>query len=149
LQPPTDREACTALVYRFYRSLDTRDYAPLDDIFMPDASMTRLGSRHAGLAAIRAALAKRAATLRTRHLISNLLIDTADDGAALGHFSMTVVRAHAAPDAALPLPVRSPWRTSDVQARFERAGSCWRIASLATTSQFEFDPSLPAEKVPA
>lgn len=146
MQPPTDREACTALVYRFYRSLDTHDYAPLDEIFTPNASMIRMGNGHAGLTAIRTALSKRAATLRTRHIISNLIIEPETSGIASGLFSMTVVRSHAAPSATLPLLIRSPWRVSDVKTRFEQMDSGWRIAALSTTSLFEFDPSLPAEK---
>ncbi|CAM3938632.1 nuclear transport factor 2 family protein [Bordetella tumulicola] len=149
MQRPTDREACTALVYRFYRSLDTHDYAPLKDIFTANASMTRMGNGHAGLTAIRTALSKRAATLRTRHVISNLTIDPETNGAACGHLYMTVVRSHASPNATLPLLIRGPWRMSDVKIGFEHTDSGWRIATLSTTSLFEFDPSLPAEEVSA
>lgn len=141
MQSPTDREACAALVYALYLALDTHDYLGLEGLFTPQARMTRLGETHAGLPAIASAFARRPATLRTRHLVCNLLIEDAADG-ALGRFTMTVVRGQAPPGAELPLLVRGPWRVSDVRVRFEQEPAGWRIAALATESQFEFDPAL-------
>lgn len=145
MQPPTDREACAALVHGLYRALDTHDYLGMDSFFTPGARMTRLGEILAGLPAIAAALAQRPAALRTRHLVSNLLIDGKTEGVGLGRFTMMVVRAQAGPASVLPILVRSPWRVSDVDVHFERSAQGWRIASLSTASQFEFDPALQTE----
>src|SRR5262249_46899124 len=103
--------------------------------------MTRLGETLAGVPAILAAFAKRPTDLLTRHLISNLLIETEAEVAS-AHFLMAVVRGRAASDAERPIRVASPWRVSDVKVGFERVSHQWRICHLTTQSQFEFDPSL-------
>lgn len=149
MQQATDREACAALVYRLYRALDTHDYRELDALFSPDAVVSRLGQVHAGLPNITKVFASRPAELRTRHLIGNLLVEPDAAGGAKGSFTMTVVRATASPQAALPLMVRGPWRVSDVEIGFVAGPAGWRIVRVTTASQFEFDPALAGEAVPA
>lgn len=147
MQPPTDREACTALVFGLYLALDTHDYRHLEKLFTPWSRMTRLGETHAGLPAIAAAFARRPESLRTRHLVSNLLVEDAADGAT-GRFTMTVVRGRALPGTGLPILVRGPWRVSDVRVHFEKGAAGWRIVALATEAQFEFDAALDTTEAP-
>jgi hypothetical protein len=138
----TTQEACARVVHLLYDALDRHDYTHLAAIFSADARMHRLGQSNDGLDAIRDAFEKRAVSLVTRHMVSNLLVTETAHGRATGSFYMMVVRAHAELGTPRPIPVASPWRLSQVQVAFAREPQGWRIASLATESQFEFSPRL-------
>ena len=130
---------CAGLVNRLYYALDEHDYTVVDQLFAEDAQFVRLGARLDGVAAIRAAFAKRPRDMATRHVISNAVVTLQSETAATGVFYMLVVRRHGVQaDTPRPIPVPGPWRLSVVRAAFRRTADGWRIARQETESAFEF-----------
>ncbi|MEV7500241.1 nuclear transport factor 2 family protein [Streptomyces sp. NPDC093018] len=124
----TDRTEITALVDRFFRALDAREFTPgwADGFLTPDARMqTPLGTAE-GAAAVRATEEALGRYDRTQHLASGVVADTAE-GTAVGtaRASWNALMVHVHHDATL-------FQVGGVfEATLTRTGDGWRFARMA------------------
>ena len=79
-------------VARLYRRLDDRDYKGIAALMAPGGVWQRQGVALKSEPEILAAMAKRSATLKIHHLLSNMFADIATDGTAMVVGYMLVVR---------------------------------------------------------
>ena len=126
----TDRTEITALVDRFFRALDAREFTPgwADGFLTPDARMkTPLGTAE-GAAAVRATEEALGRYDRTQHLASGVIADTDEgmDGAAgTARASWNALMVHVHHDATL-------FQVGGVfEAELTRTGDGWRFARPA------------------
>ena len=78
------------LVARFYRALDHGTPADVAAVFAPDGEWLRLGERLVGPRAVTEALDKRVPGRRSRHLVSNLLVDAEGEDRIVASYAVTV-----------------------------------------------------------
>ncbi|WP_327231383.1 nuclear transport factor 2 family protein [Streptomyces murinus] len=126
----TDQTEITALVDRFFRALDAREFTPgwVDGFLTPDARMkTPLGTAE-GAAAVRATEEALGRYDRTQHLASGVVADTDEgtDGAAgTARASWNALMVHVHHDATL-------FQVGGVfEAELTRTGDGWRFARMA------------------
>ena len=72
------RADCQEFIARFYHYLDGREYEPLSVLFAPEGLWSRQGKQLHGPVAVLEELRRRPATMVTRHVVSNLIVDIQD-----------------------------------------------------------------------
>ena len=83
---------CRDVVIRAIRALDSRDYDGMAQAFAEDGVWLRGGETLVGPQAVRAALDQRPADLETQHVVANMIIDDASEGAAIVQYNADGVR---------------------------------------------------------
>ena len=123
------------IVPRFFMHLDNQEFDRLADLLAPDGVWHRAGKELRGRAMLLAAMDARGATRRTRHLITNLIVDAIDaDHAEAVFYSTAFVCTDAAPDVIAPMELPSSIGT--YRATFVRMPDGWRIAALKSQMTF-------------
>jgi ketosteroid isomerase-like protein len=123
------------IVPRFFLHLDNQAFDRLAELMAPDGTWYRAGKELRGRAALLQAMDARGATRRTRHLISNLIVDAIDaDHAEAVFYSTAFVHADTAGDAIAPMELPSSIGT--YRATFIRMEAGWRIATLKSQMAF-------------
>jgi hypothetical protein len=123
------------IVPRFFMHLDNQAFDRLADLMAPDGTWYRAGKELHGRAALLQAMDARGATRRTRHLISNLIVDAIDaDHAEAVFYSTAFVHTNTAAEAIAPMELPSSIGT--YRATFIRMPEEWRIASLKSQMAF-------------
>jgi hypothetical protein len=123
---------------RFFWCLDEFRYEELVSLMEPEATWHRQGKVLRGHAQVLAALSERPATMRIRHVITNLFVaDATDDTADIVAY-MTAYRHDDGTDRPMPRTIPGPFRVLLVKGKFRRTGGQWLIAELAATNEFEF-----------
>jgi hypothetical protein len=107
----------------------------------PDASWHRQGKVLRGPAAVLEALGERPATMRIRHVITNLFIADAAEDSANTIAYMTAYRHDDGTERPMPRTIAGPFRVLLVKTRFRRQQDGWLIAEQSATSEFEFQPA--------
>lgn len=125
-----------SVIFRFFLHLDEQEYDQLAQLMAPTGTWLRNGALLKGPEGVREAMRSRPAGFTTRHLITNVIVDVADDDHADATYYMTVF-VHAG-DAKPTGPVKMdvPMHVSVFRQRFMRAPEGWRIAELHGTATF-------------
>jgi hypothetical protein len=123
---------CTRLIVDFARFVDLCEPARCAQLFTEDGVYERRGERIEGRAAIEAALAARAPTRVTRHLVHNVSIERVDDRHARGYSVFTMYGVDGPADAPggvprAPLVVPSPLLAEFLDT-YRLTPQGWRIA---------------------
>ena len=119
----------------FFMHLDNQEFDSLADLMAPDGVWHRAGKELRGRAMLLAAMDARGATRRTRHLITNLIVDAIDgDHAEAVFYSTAFVHTDAAPDVIAPMELPSSIGT--YRATFVRMPDGWRIAAFKSQMAF-------------
>ncbi len=131
-----ERAAERAIV-KLWAALDSKDYEGVATSFADDGVWHRQGKQLAGPAGVRAAMAERPKSARTRHVISNALVDAVDDNNAAMQFYLTVYQHTAEPaDAPPPAPMNVPLTVALSKALLRKGASGWKIRELKSADTF-------------
>lgn len=145
-EPPPDalgrllgEAACTRLVTRYCRHIDTYEDEAVVSLFTPDGVWERPGwPPLCGHDEIRRFLGGRDRTTLMRHVISNCLIDVIDASRARGvsYWTGYVAPSHTTPAPAAP---RGPYSIGEYHDEFMFDGTQWRIARRTMRYVFRAD----------
>jgi len=127
--------AVSDLLHRLFFNLDERRYSQVAELFAPDGVWHRQGEQLQGGADVRRALERRPAQLRTRHLVSNTIIEAAD-GLTSESAHYVLVFAHHADEAMLRLPELQPLQLGVYRARCRHTDGKWEIVELTGQPSF-------------
>jgi ketosteroid isomerase-like protein len=131
-----ERAAERAIV-RLWTALDGADYEGVATSFTDDGVWHRQGKQLAGPAGVRAAMAERPKSARTRHLITNALVDAVDENNAEMQFYLTVYQHTAEPaDAPPPAPMNVQLTVALSKASLRKGPSGWQIRELKSADTF-------------
>lgn len=134
---------CTQAIHRLFFALDRSDHETIVGLFAPDATWFRQGTTLRGHHAIRAALDKRSATQRVRHLVANGFIESQSDAAVRFAAYMIAYRFDDGSVHDGPVPISRPLRLSTLHAELVECDGMLRIADLQLLPEFEFVPEGP------
>jgi ketosteroid isomerase-like protein len=130
----------TQVLHAFFHAMDERRYDDMLAMFTDDCRWLRQGAWLEGRSAVGAALKTRAATIETRHVITNAYVSGLHDGSGEVEVEayMTAYR-HASPTGRdLPM-IRGALRFNLVTTRFRRdTGFDWRVAEQRMVPAFGF-----------
>lgn len=134
LQSPAAETVCelTQCLHAFFSHLDERRYDALVAMFLPQGRWLRQGRWFEGQAAIRATLQARPASMRVRHVISNVLVLPGEGGQLRVDAYMTAYRQLD------PQAVPELFTLSRVSNIFLRQDGAWRLVEQQMEREFEF-----------
>ena len=133
--------ACERLCMAYVRALDVGDMNAAADCFAEGGSMSRPmnpGQLIQGREAVRASLLTRPATLLTKHLATNAMIDVESRDTARGLSYLTMVATTPAPGATPPFNSSGPVYFGEMQDRFVRENGVWKFAERRGSIQIKF-----------
>ena len=126
--------ACERLVYGYARAADFGDSAAAAGFFAADGVLEMPGGkRFAGRDAIRGRLEQQPADQVSRHVITNVLIETAGEGRARGFCYLTLYRGTRTEG---PMPAGVPFVVGHYEDEFVRTDEGWRFAFRRLTFTF-------------
>ena len=121
----------TQRLHAFFNYLDNRRYDDLLGLFLPQGRWLRQGRWLEGHAAIRAALDTRPASMRVRHMISNIVVAQDASGEARVEAYMTAYRQFGDEAPAL-------FRFNLVTNVFRQDRGAWMLAEQQLLPEFDF-----------
>lgn len=122
--------ACERLIHAYVRALDLGEMDAAADCFAEHGSFARPMTPDqviTGREAIRASLHGRPATLLTRHLSTNVMIDVHGPDSATGLSYLTMVSTTPAEGAKPPHESRGPIWFGEMHDRFIRENDVWKF----------------------
>lgn len=129
--------AAERVIVKLWAALDSADFEGVAGSFADDGVWHRQGKQLAGPAGVRAAMAERPKSARTRHLITNALVDAVDENSAEMQFYLTVYHHTAEPaDTPPPAPMNVPLTVALAKASLRKGPSGWKIRELKSTDTF-------------
>jgi hypothetical protein len=131
-----EREVERAIM-AFYHALDSSDFAYLEAILTPDGVWHRQGKALKGAAMIRQAMKERDPGARTRHLVTNLLIDKATESEAEARYYMTAFRADGDPARPKPDKIELPRGIGSYKVKLARVGERWLFSLIDGETAFK------------
>lgn len=124
----------TQQLHAFFRHLDERRYEELAAMFLPEGRWLRQGQWLDGREAILAAMRTRRATMRVRHIISNVVATRRSrDEAEVQAYMTAYRRLEGQPPALFSINL--------VGNVFRRQDGRWMLAEQQLVREFEFDAS--------
>ena len=127
----TAAEAITKLIYTYAERIDAGDFAGVAEVFA-DATLTfeGFGDAVAGREAIEALYARTTrryedGTPRTKHVMTNVMVDVADDGDTASSRSYFTVLQAVPGELALQPVIAGRYRHT-----YTRVGGHWRVATM-------------------
>ncbi len=136
--------ACERLVYTYSRALDRGDMNAAADCFAIDGTFARPmtpDSVIVGREAIRAALMTRPATLLTKHVASNVMIDVDTHDSAHGLSYLTMIATTPPGGAQPPHATSGPLYFGEFLDRFVIDEGAWRFLERRGSIQLKFEPA--------
>lgn len=133
--------ACERLVLEYSRRLDLGDLSGAADCFAVNGTLARPMTPDAvieGREAIRAGLLTRPASLLTKHLATNTMIDVVDRDHATGLSYLTMIATTPAADAKPPFVSAGPLYFGEFRDAFVREDGAWKFASRRGSIQMKF-----------
>ena len=124
----------TQQLHLFFQMLDERRYDDLLEQFAPDGRWLRQGQWLTGRGEIATALAERPATMRVRHVITNIVVSPRAAGEFAVHAYMTAYRQRAEGRPEL-------FRLNLVSCVYRRGGDNWLLAEQQLLPEFDFSQS--------
>lgn len=122
-------------VHLFYLHLDNQAYESLADLMMPDGVWYRGGKELRGRAMLLEALDGRGTGRRSRHLITNMIVDvTVADRAEAMFYSTAFVHVGESQEGVAPMQL--PSSIGAYRGEFARTPQGWRIAALRSKMAF-------------
>ena len=117
--------ACTRLSYEYARAIDFRDYDNFAELFATDGEL-EVGRTLSGRTAIQESLHGRPDELRSRHVITNVLIDVESASSARGTSYLSLYR-HLGPESLdrVPIAFDAPAAIGHYEDRFICEGGIW------------------------
>lgn len=124
------------MIFRFFLHLDEQEYDQLSALMASTGTWLRNNVLLKGPEGVREAMRTRPVGFTTRHLITNIIVDIADDEHADVTYYMTVFvhQGDAKPTAAVKMDV--PMHVSIFRQKVVRMAGGWRIAELSGTATF-------------
>ena len=129
--PPELVSDLTQRLHGFFSHLDNRRYDAVLSLFLPQGRWLRQGRWLEGHAAIRAALDARPASMRVRHVISNIVVAQEASDEARVEAYMTAYRQLGDEAPAL-------FRLNLVTNVFRRERGAWMLAEQQLLPEFDF-----------
>ena len=128
--------ACTRLVHDYAITIDFNDLDGFSNLFSETATLN-VGRPVTGRANIRASLDRRPAELRSRHVLTNVVIDILDTSRAQGLAYLSLYR-HMGPESLSDAPIETlvPAGVGHYDYRFEKTSEGWRFASVSIALAF-------------
>ena len=128
--------ACTRLVHDYAITIDFNDLDGFSDLFSETATLN-VGRPVTGRANIRASLDRRPAELRSRHVLTNVVIDILDTSRAQGLAYLSLYR-HMGPESLSDAPIETlvPAAVGHYDYRFEKTSEGWLFASVSIALAF-------------
>jgi hypothetical protein len=119
--------ACARLCFEYARSIDFGDHEGFAGLFAEDGILD-VGVRVQGRDKILAGLTQRDPQLRSRHVMTNIVIDVEDERAASGISYLSLYR-HVGPESEgdAPVALPGPAAVGHYADEFERTPDGWRI----------------------
>ncbi len=133
--------ACERIVYAYARLLDLGDMNGAADCFAENGSFARPSSPAIvieGRENIRASLLSRPKTLRTKHLVTNVLIDVQNREEASGVSYLTLISTTPAADAVEPFLSAGPLYFGEFKDRFVRESGHWKFLARRGSIQMKY-----------
>ncbi len=121
----------------FYHALDSSDFEHLSNAMAPDGVWHRQGKELRGPGMVREAMKVREPGARTRHLVTNLLIDQATETTAAVRFYMIAFRTDGDPGRPKPDKIELPRALSLYTVRLVRAGDKWLFTEIKGDTTFK------------
>jgi hypothetical protein len=129
--------ACRRLAMEFATFIDLRRYDAVVGLFCEDAIYNPRGTDFHGREGVRQYLFSRPAHRRSRHLISNHIVNIEDNDHATGFCNLVYYAVENAPAPATPAALDSPVLIGDYHDIYRRTDEGWRIASRIGHIVFE------------
>ena len=129
---------CLQTTHQMFYCLDEARYDQLVGLFLPEGTLYRQGELLTGPDQIMQAMLKRPATQRTRHVISNLFIESQSSGLTHVVAYMTAYRFDDGTFHEGSVAISRPLKMSIVRAALAQTENSWRIATMTFTPEFEF-----------
>jgi hypothetical protein len=133
--------ACERVVYAYARFLDLGDMSAAANLFAENGSFARPLSPAAvieGRETIRASLLSRSKALRTKHLVTNVMIDVQSREEAHGLSYLTMISTTPAADAVEPFLSTGPLYFGEFKDRFVREGGQWKFLERRGSVQMKY-----------
>jgi SnoaL-like domain len=138
---------CERLVYAYSRALDLGDLSGAADFFAENGSLARPMTPDQiihGREAIRASLLTRPANLRTKHLVTNTMIQVESHDTAAGISYLTMIATVPGAEDKPPLLSTGPVYFGEFKDRFVRENGVWRFQERLGSIQMKFAAAQPA-----
>ncbi len=129
--------SCERLSIAYANYLDSQRYDEFAELFTEQAVLNA-GTELVGREAIRAAMHRRTPKLRSRHVLTNILVEVADEYQASGVTYLSLYR-HIGEASLAPEPVAqfAPAAIGEYVDQYEKTASGWRIASRVLSFAFQ------------
>lgn len=146
LRASIERE-CQRLSHAYSRHTDFREYDKFVELFAEDA-LLNAGGELRGKEAIRKAMSKRSDRLRSRHVVTNHIVDVINEDHAEGITYLTLYRliAEEARDPSTVLPLEGPAAVGHYADKYVRTGEGWRFQSRVLEFAFQNPEAFPQRK---
>ena len=131
-----EREVERAIL-ALYHALDSSDFAYLETILAPDGVWHRQGKALKGAGMVRQAMKEREPGARTRHLVTNLMIEKATEDEAEAHYYMTAFRADGDVDRPKPDKIALPSGIGLYTVKLKRSGERWLFTLIDGETTFK------------
>lgn len=147
LQIASIERACERLSHAYSRHTDFRKYDKFVDLFAEDA-LLNAGGELRGKEAIRKAMSKRSDRLRSRHVVTNHIVDVIDEDHAKGMTYLTLYRevSEEARDPGHVLGLSGPAAIGHYTDKYVRTADGWRFASRVLEFAFQNPAAFPGRK---
>lgn len=117
-------------IMAFFHALDSSNFEQLIQSVASDGIWYRQGKELRGREMVRAAMKAREPGARTKHLVTNLLIDSVTEDKAEARFYMTAFRADGDPGRPRPDKIELPRGLSLYNVRLTRENNKWVFAEI-------------------
>jgi ketosteroid isomerase-like protein len=128
--------AAERAIISLWAALDDGAFDAVANSFAADGVWHRQGKQLKGPAMVRAAMAERPAGARTRHVVTNMLVNARNENSAELSFYLTVYHHKGEPDAPSPAPMNVPLTVAQSKAVVQNDGSGWKISELKSADTF-------------
>lgn len=124
------------MIFRFFLHLDEQEYDQLSALMAPTGTWFRNNVLLKGPEGVREAMRSRPVGFTTRHLITNIIVDIADNDHADVTYYMTVFVHSGDAKPTSHVKIDHPMHVSVFRQKVVRTSGGWRIAELSGTPTF-------------
>jgi SnoaL-like domain len=124
-------------IMAFFHSLDSSNFEYLIQAFAPDGVWHRQGKELHGHEMVREALRAREPGARTRHLVTNMLIDSVTENKAEARFYIAAFRADGDPDRPRPDKIELPRVLALYNVRLALENNKWIFVEIRSDTTFK------------
>jgi hypothetical protein len=139
--------ACQQLVYAYSRALDLGDLSGAADFFAENGLLARPMTPDQvvhGRESIRASLLTRPPSLRTKHLVTNVMIQVEGPDTASGISYLTMIATVPGAEDKPPFLSNGPIYFGEFKDRFVREHGAWKFQERLGSIQMKFSGAKPA-----